>query len=160
MTIILRTLLGISAFSLVGSAPAPAPVSPLLGTWAVDLATLPMPPQEKPRSVTIAFSDAGNGQWTTDVKIVDPNGGVRHSRATHPLDGTPSKVVGSDEADLVSVKVTEPNVLIMALSKGGEPASMRVFNVRPDGKSETETMVYFKPDGTPAMRTVTFNRVD
>lgn len=152
-------LVGVTGLALATSAPAKEPVSLLLGTWALDVASLPVPPEAKPKSVTIAFSDAGDAKWTTDVTIVSQDGSVSHSSSTHPLDGTPATVVGNNEADMVSVKVAAPDVLIMALSKGGEPRSMRVFNVRPDGKSETETMVYFRPDGTPAMRTTTFTRI-
>lgn len=136
-----------------------AAIPPLLGTWSVDVSRLPNPPEARPKSVTIAFSDAGVRQWTTEVTIVHANGSTTHSKVTHPLDGTPTKVDGNYEVDKVSVMVPAPNVLIMVLSKDGVPGSTRIFTVAPDGNTETETLAYFKEDGTPAMRTNHFTRI-
>lgn len=156
MTLLLGVAVALLAASPASGKEAPAP---LLGSWALDVASLPVPADRKPKSVTFTFADAGDGRWTTEVNIVGQDGSVRHSQATHLLDGTPTAVVGSDEADTVSARLTAPNVLVMALSKGGQPGSTRVYTVSPDGKSESETMITFREDGTPAMRTVTFTRV-
>ena len=49
-------------------------------------------------------------------------------------------------------------VLVLGLSKGGVPASTRVYTVAPDGKSMTETMSALGPDGQPTLRTNYFTK--
>jgi len=133
--------------------------SPLAGSWAVDVSRLPIPPEARPKSVTITFIDAGSGKWTTHVDIVDGGGSESHAVGTAALDGSATTVTGSNEADTVAVKMPEPNVLVMALAKGGIPASTRVYAVAADGKSLVETAVYFGGNGLPVMRTNYFTRV-
>lgn len=134
--------------------------SPLLGNWAVDTARLPMPPESRPKSVTITHgSDTGAGKWTMKVAIVAGNGAAITAVGTYSLDGTPSPVEGSPEADTAAVKMPVPNVLILALAKGGVPASTRIYSTAPDGKTMIETAVYFDRDGKPIMRTNHFNRI-
>jgi len=137
----------------------PSPASPLVGRWAVDVSRLPMEPQARPKSVTITFSDAGGGKWTTHVDIVDAGGAETRAVSTAALDGAATSVQGSNEADTAAFKMPEPNVLVMALGKGGVPASTRVYAVAADGKSLVETAVYFGANGLPVMRTNYFNRV-
>lgn len=150
------------AAGLLFAAPATAQSagpSQLLGTWAVDVSQLPIPPEQRPKSVTFTFSDAGEGKWHTVVEIVPAEGPVIHSEVTHSLDGTTAPVTGSPEADTIAVRTPSPNVLVMALSKGGVPGSTRVFTVQPDGNSQTETAVYYNERGVPVMRTNYFTRV-
>lgn len=66
--------------------------SPLLGSWAVDVTRLPIAPSARPKSVTITFSDAGGGKWTTHVDIVDASGVASHVGSTVALDGTAAPV--------------------------------------------------------------------
>ena len=134
-------------------------VSPLVGRWSVDVSRLPMPPEARPKSVTITFGDAGNGKWTTQVEITDAGGAKNHAEGTAPLDGTPTHVTGSLEADITAVKMPTPNVLIMQLGKGGIPASTRIYAVAADGKTMIETVAYFEKDGRPMLRTNYFTRV-
>ncbi|HTH28042.1 MAG TPA: hypothetical protein VL918_06200 [Sphingobium sp.] len=134
------------------------PESPLLGSWAVDVSRLPMPPEARPKRVTITYSDAGGGKWRTDVEVLRQDGSQDRATGTHTLDGTPAPVAGNFEADTSAARLPEPNVLIMALAKGGIPASTRIYTVAPDGKTMTETAVYFR-DGQPVMRTNHFTRV-
>lgn len=135
-----------------------APPSPLLGSWAVDLSRLPIPPEARPKSVTITYSDAGSGKWRTNVDVIRRDGSGDHATGTHALDGTPAPVAGNFEADTTAARLPEANVLIMALAKGGVPASTRIYTVAPDGKTMTETAVYFR-DGQPVIRTNHFTRV-
>ena len=77
------------AIVLSAAAPAaPQAVSPFLGRWSVEVAKLPFPPEQRPKSVTMTFSDAGGGKWTGTVDIVAPDGSVVHSASTYALDGT------------------------------------------------------------------------
>ena len=41
--------------------------SPLVGRWALDIASLPMPPEARPKSVTLAFAQPDEGTWRTDI---------------------------------------------------------------------------------------------
>jgi hypothetical protein len=133
--------------------------SPLLGSWAVDVSRLPIPPTARPKSVTITFSDAGGGKWTTRVDIVDASGAVSHAVSNAALDGTAASVKDSIEADTVALKLPAPNVLVMDLVKKGIPASTRVYTVAADGKTLTETAAYAGGNGLPMMRTNYFTRV-
>jgi hypothetical protein len=136
-----------------------AAVSPLLGTWAVDIDKLPIPPEARPKSVTITYSDAGGGQWRTLVDVTTPDGKTVRAKSTWTPDGKPVHVDGNLEADTVATRMPEPNVMITALALGGVPGSMRTYTVSPDGQTMTETVVFFTRDGTPGMRTNLFNRV-
>jgi hypothetical protein len=134
--------------------------SPLLGSWSVDVSRLPIPPEARPKSVTIAFADAGHGRWKTDVEILGQDGSERHSWGTSGIDGTPGSVQGDlEEADSAALKLPLPNVMVMQLAKGGIPASTRVYTVTPDGKTMIETAAYVGPDGKPLLRTNYFSRV-
>lgn len=137
----------------------PAPPSPLLGSWTVDLAKLPIPPEARPKSVLFTFSPAPGGQWRTTVDIVDADGSQRHMASIATLDGTPVKIEGNmSEADTVALSQPQPNVLVMSLARGGAPASTRVYTIAQDGKIMTETATYIGEDGKPLFRINRFVR--
>lgn len=46
--------------------------APLAGSWSLDVARIPA--EERPRSVTIAFTVSADGKWTTAVDVVAPDG--------------------------------------------------------------------------------------
>ncbi len=133
--------------------------SRLLGTWAVDASRLPMPPEARPKSVTISFGDAGAGKLAMEVDIVDAAGARIHSTSTAAVDGSSVRVTASPEADLAAMKLPQPGVLVLALGKGGVPASTRIYAAAPDGRTMVESAVYFGSDGLPIMRTNYFRRV-
>ena len=135
-----------------------APPSPLLGSWAVDLERLPMPPEARPKSVTITYGALADGRWQTRVDIIGKDY-ENHTAGTYTPDGTPYVVEGSPEADIAAVKLPAPNVLVMVLGKGGVPASTRIYTVAPDGKTMIETAGYIGADGKPVRRTNYFTRV-
>lgn len=149
------------AAPLAASAVAqPLERSPLLGTWAVDVTRLPVPPEARPKSVTFKFNEAGDGKWTTDVDIKGGDGSDRHSIATFALDGTGAVIEGDQaEADTVAATLPQPNVMVMELGRGGIPASTRVYTVARGGQTMIETAAYFGRDGKPVMRTNYFSRV-
>ena len=91
--------------------------------------------------------------------ITARDGARSHATGTYWPNGTSYTVEGNLEADTAAVKLPEPNVMVQALAKGGVPASMRTYTVAADGKTMTETVVFFTPDGKPVMRTNYFNRV-
>jgi hypothetical protein len=145
----------------VAGAPAharPSADSRLLGSWAVDVSRLPMPPQARPKGVTITFSDAGQGKLAMEVDIVDAGGTRIHSSSIATLDGSGVRVDGSPEADLAAMTLPQPHVLVVALGKDGIPASTRVYAAAADGGTMVETAVYFGRDGQPIMRTNYFTR--
>lgn len=158
-TLLLAAGLGVSAPTAAPAADANTPASsPLLGRWAVDVSRLPMPPAARPKSVTLAFADAGGGKWSVNVEIVDAEGAKIRTVSTYPLDGTVATVQGSTiEADTGAMKTPTPNVLVLGLGKAGMPASTRVYTIAADGNSMTETAVSF--DGVPVLRTHYFSRV-
>lgn len=135
--------------------------SPLIGSWTVDVSRLPIPPQARPKSVTITFADAGHGKWTTQVDIIDAAGSENYSTGTNTLDGKPAHVMNSNEADIAAMKMPVPNVLVLSLGKDGSPASTRIYTVAAGGKTMIETVTYFWDKGQPmpAMRTNHFTRV-
>ncbi|MEO8746175.1 MAG: hypothetical protein ABI379_00730 [Rhodanobacter sp.] len=135
--------------------------SPLIGSWAVDVSHLPIPPQERPKSVTITFIDAGDGGWTTQVDFIDAAGAENHSVGTAALNGKPIPVTSSNEADIAATEMPTPSVLVLSLGKDGSPASTRIYAVAANGKTMTETVVYFwnKGEPIPSMRTNHFTRI-
>ncbi|KJV26293.1 hypothetical protein VI08_18955 [Luteibacter yeojuensis] len=141
------------------AAPAASAPSPLFGRWAVDTSRMDMPPEARPKSVTLAFSDAGGGKVGLTVDIVFADGKTVHTVGTNPADGTSVPVVGSPEADAAAMEHPQANVLVMGLSMGGVPASTRVYAVAPDGKTMTEVVSFYTNEGKPAMRTHYFTRV-
>lgn len=152
-------LLAVAAIHTLPASAETSAVSPLLGSWAVDVSRLPIPPTARPMSVTITFSDAGAGRWSAQVDIVDGSGAATHARSTVALDGTPTRVEDGAETDAVAVKLPSPSVLVMDLAKGGIPASTRVYTVAADGKTMIETAAYVGGNGLPVMRTNYFTRV-
>ncbi|HTE41753.1 MAG TPA: hypothetical protein VK629_13050 [Steroidobacteraceae bacterium] len=148
----------LSAIVWLDASAAPASASPLIGRWAVDISRLPIPPEARPRSVTITFTNAGNESLTMQVKIVDAAGAEINSVGTGTLDGKATSVAGSPEADLSAMKMPAPDVLVLALGKDRLPASTRIYAVSEDGKTMIETAVYFESDGLPVMRTNYFTR--
>ena len=134
--------------------------SPLLGRWLLDTARLPMPPDQRPKSVQFSFGDVGGGKWTVHVDIVYAPGHEVHSASTVALDGTLAVVENSPEADHVQLKHPAPNVLVMALLKGGVLVSTQIYAVMPDGQHLVETAVYpGQENGLAAMKTSYFERV-
>lgn len=134
--------------------------SPLLGSWALDVTRLEIPPERQPKGVTVTYKDAGAGKWDAKVEIVAPDGSKRSSVGTYTFDGTPIPVVGEIYADIAVVKRPEPNVLVLQLAKGKEPVSTRVYSVSADGATMTETTAYFTKEGKPILRTSYFKRVN
>ncbi len=138
---------------------APQPASPFLGRWSVDVAKLPLPPQQRPKSVTMTFGDAGHGTWRTSVDIVAPDASVSHSVTTYTPDGTPAPIADNAEYDHVAITMPVPNVLIMALSKAGTPGATRIFTLSADGNTDLETHVYQTPAGPLSMKTAEWKRL-
>ena len=149
----------LAAAALACAAPAAAEKSPLLGSWSVDTTKLPVPENQRPKSVIISFSEAEGGKWHMDVEITLADGTYSHGVTTFALDGTPSPASGNPEADLAAARLPAPGVLIVGLSKEGRPGSFRVYAIQPDGDHQIETASYFNPDGTPYKRYNYFTRV-
>ncbi|MBO9664046.1 LuxR family transcriptional regulator [Dokdonella sp.] len=133
--------------------------SPLAGHWSLDVGTLPMPPQMRPKRVDLQFRAVADGKWKTHVEIVDQADKTLYSDSTLSLDGTPGQASGTYWVDTCAAKMPAPNVLVMQFAYQGAPTSTRVYSLSEDGKALTETEAYFKKDGTPAMRTAVFTRV-
>lgn len=137
----------------------PVAASTLMGVWAVDTARLPMPAPARPKSVTIAFSDAGSGRLRTRVEVIDPAGAQLVAEGVTPLDGSPTPVKSNFEADVSATTLPRPEVLIMQLGKGGVPASTRIYTVNPSGDAMVEVVAYFAADGQPVLRRNHFARL-
>lgn len=159
MKALYAVLLAAAATNAAPALAEPSSASPLLGVWSVDVAKLTTPPAERPRSVTITYSDAGAGKWRTHVEVVLPDGKAVHATSTYTPDGSATPVEGNLEADMAATRLPEPGVMVTALARGGNPSSMRTYTVSADGKTMTETVVFFTGEGVPAMRTNIFNRV-
>ena len=57
------------------------------------------PPEARPKGVTIAFEDAGDGFWRMEVEIVDAADGKTSMGTRLPLDGSPVTFERNAEAD-------------------------------------------------------------
>lgn len=152
-------LLAGTAMATPVSAQTAAP-SPLLGSWALDVTRLEIPPEKRPKGVTVTYKDVGGGKWNAHVEILAPDGSKRGSTGTYVFDGTPIPVSGEIYADIAVMKRPEPNVMVLQLAKGTEPVSTRVYSVSADGGTMTETTAYFTKEGKPVLRTGYFKRVN
>lgn len=152
-------LVFLSITPAAASTPMPRANSLLIGTWSVDVDRLPVPPAARPKRVTITFREAATDRRTMVVSIVDAGGKETTAEATYTLDGSATPISGSPEADTGAMKAPEPDVLILALTKGGIGASTRIYAAAPNGQDMVETAVYFSKDGSPIMRTNYFSRV-
>ena len=152
-------LLGLMSLALATQAIAADSASPLLGTWALDLEHSQIPVDQRPKSVTITYKDAGGGKWSTDVAIVGSNDGKINATGTYPLDGSPAPSTGYHNVDTVAAKSPEPNVLVMAFYKEGMPRTTRTYTVSADGKTMSETIVWLNINGKPEITTNQFSRV-
>lgn len=136
---------------------APRATSPLAGRWSLDVARLPA--DERPQSVTIAFSPAPDARWSAKVEIVAADGSVSHAESTAAADGIAVPIGGNMAfIDTVSLRQPQANTLVMTLAKNGATVSTRVYTVAKDGKSMTETIVWANGE-MPEPKVTTFNRV-
>jgi len=139
------------------SAVTAAQGSPLVGRWALDVGGVPS--EERPRAVTISFSVAPDERWTTQVEIVNPDGGTLHAQSTAALDAAPVPTVGNmGFIDSASLRQPAPGTLVMTLGKDGAPVSTRVYTVSRDRKSMTETIIW-AGSAMPRLETNTFHRI-
>ena len=142
------------------AAQAQEPVSPLLGTWALDLSKMPVPPEARPKSVTITFAELDAGKWSTRVTITAPDGSIRDMTSAYARTGKAVAIEGDRmEADTAAVATPSPNVMVLALAKDNHPASTRIYIVSKDGKTMTEEAVSWGDGGEPTVRTNIFMRV-
>ncbi|MHC6217569.1 LuxR family transcriptional regulator [Stenotrophomonas acidaminiphila] len=158
MNVMLAALL----FAALATAPAPASAavpadSPLVGQWLLDVDSLPMPPEARPKRVDLVFAATPDGRWNERVRIVGQDDKIMHAESTLSLDGTPGRASGTYWVDVLAAKMPAPNVLVMQFVYEGIPRSTRVYSVSADGNVMTETESYFK-DGTPVLRTALFKR--
>lgn len=156
-----KTWLVILAITLLSAVAAHAKApgqSPLVGRWLLEVDKLTMPPEARPKSVILEFSQAADDKWTSHVQIIDQADHELHSQSTLSLDGTPGMSSGTYWVDVIAATMPAPGVLVMQFAYKGVPASTRVYTVDKDGKTLTETEAYFKKDGTPVMRIAYFSR--
>ena len=161
MTLLKKAVLSGLMSLVVSATPAFAaqPASPLLGRWALDLEHSQIPPEARPRSVTITYSDAGGGRWTTDVAIVGSDGGKIDATGTYPLDGTLAPGKGYPNIDSIAVRVPRPTIMVAAFYKAGTPRSTRTYVVSSDGKTMLENIVWLSEGDHPEIATNQFRRV-
>jgi DNA-binding CsgD family transcriptional regulator len=137
--------------------PAAVRSSPLIGTWALDVARVPQ--EERPRSVTIRFSVAPDARWTTRVEIINPDGAALQAESTAALYAAPVPVAGNMPfIDSASPRQPAPGTLVMTLGKDGAPVSTRVYTVSRDRRSMTETIIW-AGSAMPKLETNVFHRV-
>lgn len=151
------------ALSLILATPAAAQSAGaprLLGRWAVDVTKLPTPPEARPKSVTLTFRQSPDGKYHTDVDILGGDGSERTMTGAYTADGTPYAIEGDTmEADIAAVTFPTPDVMVLALGKGGIPASTRIYALQPGGNTMVETATYIGDDGKPLIRTNYFTRI-
>lgn len=131
----------------------------LEGRWALDVASMSQPPEARPKAVTIAFDDAGDGTWRMDVEIVGAAGDTVRMGTHLPADGSPVAFERNPEADAAAMRMTSPGVMVLGLGRAGIPASTRVYSVSDDGNAMTEVASYLDAAGKPLLRVNHFTRI-
>ncbi len=159
MNVLLAALLSAAALTGAPAHAASPAASPLVGQWILDVDSLPMPPEARPKRVSLAFAATPDGRWNERVEILDQNDKTLHSESTLSLDGTPGRASGTYWVDVLAARMPAPDVLVMQFVYEGIPRSTRVYSLSADGNVMTETEAYFR-DGTPVMRTALFRRAD
>lgn len=153
--------LGCVALASASHAAPPKAPSPLLGTWELEVARMPIPAEARPKSVTITFAEIGPGKWSTKVDIIGNDGSERHMGSAYTLNGAAVAIEGDQlEADTAAAVVPAPRTMVMALAKAAErrPGSTRIYSVSDDNRRMTETAVNWDDNGIPVMRTSYFVR--
>lgn len=157
-----RCLFLAAALAAGGAAQGAGAVKPaepsLLGTWSLDTSRMPLPPEQRPKSVQFAFADAGAGKLSVHVDIVYAPGSEVHSASLGSVDGGAVAVENSPEADHVTLRRPTPGVLVMGLQKNGVLVSTRIYAVTPDNRGLVETNVHPGENGDLVMRTNYFER--
>jgi hypothetical protein len=148
-----------SAIAVTAAAAQSEAPSPLLGTWELDVARMPFPPEKRPKAATITYSDAGQGRWRTTLEVVGGDGLPIRAEGTYPLDGTATPSQGYPGVDMLATRVPAPNVMVAAFYKDHMPRTTRTYVVTPDGKTMTETVVWLNLNGKPEITTSYFDRV-
>ena len=139
---------------------AQSPKSPLLGKWVLDVESMPLPAEARPKSVTITYSEAGEGKWRTNVDVVGRDGHEVHAAGTYPLDGTAVPSEGYPTIDTIATVLPAPNVMVTALYQKGIPRTTRTYTVAADGNAMTETVVWLNLNGKPEITMRRFNRAE
>lgn len=133
--------------------------SPLAGTWTLDLASMPIPPEYRPASVTVEFAETSDGLWQTSYLIMGKDGSERRMISRQKPGGGAVAIEGDQlEADSVVLSHPLPGVLVMGLAKAGRPGSVRVYTVGPDGATMTESAANVGDDGQPYIRSFRWTR--
>jgi hypothetical protein len=131
----------------------------IAGLWTLDLASMAIPPDLRPTSVTVEFAENGAGLWKTTYVITAKDGGVRRMTSSEKFDGRAVSIEGDQmEADSVAVTNPVPGVLVMGLAKEGRPGSVRVYTVSANGREMTESAANVGDDGKPVIRTFRWTR--
>ena len=159
-----RKLIGtaVAALSLIAASGAVAEEAPsILGTWRLDLASMAIPPEARPASVTVSFQPDGTDGLRTTYVIAARDGSERRMTSREKLDGVAVPIEGDQsEADSAAFSAPAPNVLVMGLSKNGRPGSVRVYTVAADGRAMTESAANVGSDGKPLIRTFRWTKAD
>ena len=156
----LLAVLLIAGLAYSGPMLAQSPKSPLLGKWVLDVESVQAPLEMRPKSVTMTYSEAGDGKWRTDADVLGRDGHEIHATATYPLNGTAAPSKGYPTIDTTAVALPTPNVMVAAFYLKGMPRTTRTYTVAADGKTMLETVVWLNINGKPEITTNRFNRVE
>jgi hypothetical protein len=131
------------------------------GKWSLDLSSMPIPPEARPASVTVAFQPEGLEGLRTTFVITAKDGSERRMVSHEKLDGVAVPIEGDQlEADSAALLNPAPNVLVIGLSKNGRPGSVRIYTVSSDGTSLTESAANVGDDGKPFIRRFRWFKAD
>jgi hypothetical protein len=86
------------------------------------------------------------------LDIVDRRDVKTHAESTFTPDGTPSRVVGSLDVDIISMTMPDDRVFVMGAGMAGNPSNTRVFVVSQDGKRMSETIASHGQGNVPVTR--------
>jgi hypothetical protein len=140
----------------LGTVNAQAPV-PGLGTWKLNVAKSKYSPGPAPKSLTVAFSAAGQGVKAV-IDGVAPDGTKIHWEYTANFDGKPYPVTGNGDGDMVVMKRVDANAIETAYTLKGKPSIVNRRTVSADGKSLTVTSTGTNAQGQKVNNLQVFER--
>src|SRR5262245_27073789 len=130
--------LGILVFALVGIELAAQSTDPVVGTWELNVAKSKFSPGPAPKSETRTYAVVGK-EIKAASKGVDGSGKAVTGEWTVVYDGKDRPMTGSPDADMLSVKQTDPYTTEFTQKKGGKVVMTGTRSISKDGKVMTIT---------------------
>jgi hypothetical protein len=125
--------------SAMNSAPSAQAADPFIGKWTLNVAKSKYTPGPPPKSSTVMIIGAGTDRIRVVLDSVLSTGTAVRWEYTAGHDGKDYKVIGNQDADLISLKRINARSVETTNKKGGRVTLINTRTVSTDGKTMTVT---------------------